>query len=95
MSKSKNGEKGKVTTGVVTALAVCALLCGTYALLVKYEKLPESSADIIISREHSDQRRVRKHNSNVQARWGRGQRAYRRLHFCRDPVRRAACRILR
>lgn len=49
MSKSKNGEKGKVTTGVVTALAVCALLCGTYALLVKYEKLPESSADIIIS----------------------------------------------
>ncbi len=49
MSKSKNAEKGRVTTGVLAALAVCAILCGAYALLVKNEKLPESSADIIIS----------------------------------------------
>ena len=49
MSKSKNAEKGRVTTGVLAALAVCAIMCGAYALLVKNEKLPESSADIIIS----------------------------------------------
>ena len=49
MSKNKNGEKGRLTTGVIAALAICAVLCGIYALLIKNGKLEESGSVFVIS----------------------------------------------
>ncbi len=49
MSSNKSSGKGRATTGIIAALVMSAILCGTYALLVKNGKCSQENADIIIS----------------------------------------------
>ncbi len=49
MSANKNKGKGRVLTGTVLAIALTAVLCGIYALLVKNGKCTEKYSDIVIS----------------------------------------------
>ncbi len=49
MSASRNREKGRVVSGIVLAVALTAVLCGAYALLVKNGKCTQEHADIVIS----------------------------------------------
>ena len=49
MSASKSKGKGRVLTGTVLAIALTAVLCGIYALLVKNGKCTQEYSDIIIS----------------------------------------------
>ena len=49
MSANKSKGKGRVLTGAVLAIALTAVLCGIYALLVKNGKCTQEYSDIIIS----------------------------------------------
>ena len=49
MSASKGKGKGRVLTGTVLAIALTAVLCGIYALLVKNGKCQQEYSDIVIS----------------------------------------------
>lgn len=49
MSANKNKAKSGVVTGTIIAIALTALMCGIYALLVKNGKLTDDYSDIIIS----------------------------------------------
>ncbi len=49
MSASKSKRRGRAMVGVVPAIALTALLCGVYALLVKNGKCPKEYSDIVIS----------------------------------------------
>ena len=49
MSASKSKGKGRVVTGTVLAIALTAVMCGVYALLVKNGKCTQEYSDIIIS----------------------------------------------
>lgn len=49
MSKSKNGEKGRITLGVLAALVLTAVLCGIYALLIKSGKCGYEHSTLIVS----------------------------------------------
>ncbi len=49
MSASKSKGKGRVLTGTVLAIALTAVLCGIYALLVKNGKCQQEYSDIVIS----------------------------------------------
>lgn len=49
MSSNKSSGKGSVTTGIIAALILSAILCGIYALLVKNGKCLQENANIIIS----------------------------------------------
>ncbi len=49
MSASKNKRRGRVVTGVILAIALTALLCGAYALLVKNGSCTPEYSDIVIS----------------------------------------------
>ena len=49
MSASKNKSKSGIVTGTIIAIALTALMCGVYALLVKTEKLTDAYSEIIIS----------------------------------------------
>lgn len=49
MSASKNKSKSGIVTGTIIAIALTALMCGVYALLVKNGKLTDAYSEIIIS----------------------------------------------
>lgn len=49
MSGSKSKEKGKIVKGVIFAMAISALLCMVYALLIEKGKCGADSADIVLS----------------------------------------------
>ena len=49
MSASKNKSKSVIVTGTIIAIALTALMCGVYALLVKNGKLTDAYSEIIIS----------------------------------------------
>ena len=49
MSASKGKEKNAVAAGTVTAIALTAVFCGIYALLVKSGKCTQEYSDLIIS----------------------------------------------
>ncbi len=49
MSASKNKSKSGIVTGTRIAIALTALMCGVYALLVKNGKLTDAYSEIIIS----------------------------------------------
>lgn len=49
MSASKNKSKSGIVTGTIIAIALTALMCGMYALLVKNGKLTDAYSEIIIS----------------------------------------------
>ena len=49
MSASKSKSKSCVVTGTIIAIALTALMCGVYALLVKNGKLTDAYSEIIIS----------------------------------------------
>lgn len=49
MSSNKNSRQGRRVSGIMASLAITAVLCGTYAILVKNGKCQQESADIIIS----------------------------------------------
>ncbi len=49
MSASKSKGGSRVVTGAVLAIALTAILCGVYALLVKNGKCPQEHSDIVIS----------------------------------------------
>lgn len=49
MSASKSKGKGRALTGAVLAIALTAVLCGIYALLVKNGKCTQEHSDIVIS----------------------------------------------
>ena len=49
MSANKSTGRGRVLTGTVLAIALTAVLCGVYALLVKSGKCTQEYSDIIIS----------------------------------------------
>lgn len=49
MSGSKNKERAGVVAGTVLAIALTAVLCGIYALLVKNGKDTQEHSDLIIS----------------------------------------------
>lgn len=49
MSASKSKPKSCVVTGTIIAIALTALMCGVYALLVKNGKLTDTYSEIIIS----------------------------------------------
>ena len=42
MSASKNKSKSGIVTGTIIAIALTALMCGVYALLVKNGKLTDA-----------------------------------------------------
>lgn len=46
---SKNKSKSGIVTGTIIAIALTALMCGVYALLVKNGKLTDAYSEIIIS----------------------------------------------
>lgn len=45
MSASKNKSKGGIVTGTIIAIALTALMCGVYALLVKNGKLTDAYSE--------------------------------------------------
>ena len=49
MSESKSKEKGQIIKGAVSAMAVSALLCVAYALLIERGKCTADNADIVLS----------------------------------------------
>ena len=49
MSVSKGNGKGRTVTGSILAIAMTAVLCGVYALLVKNGKCSQEHSDIVIS----------------------------------------------
>ena len=49
MSASKSKSKSCVVTGTIIAIALTALMCGVYAMLVKNGKLTDAYSEIIIS----------------------------------------------
>ena len=49
MSASKNKSKSGIVTGTIIAIALTALMCGVYALLVKNGKLTDAYSENIIS----------------------------------------------
>lgn len=49
MSASKNKSKSGIVTGTIIAIALTALMCVVYALLVKNGKLTDAYSEIIIS----------------------------------------------
>ena len=49
MSASKNKSKSGIVTGTIIAIALTALMCGLYALLIKNGKLTDAYSEIIIS----------------------------------------------
>lgn len=49
MSGSKNKEKGQIIKGTISAMAVSALLCVAYALLIERGKCTADNADIVLS----------------------------------------------
>lgn len=49
MSAIKNKSKSGIVTGTIIAIALTALMCGVYALLVKNGKLTDAYSEIIIS----------------------------------------------
>ena len=49
MSGSKSKEKGQIVKGVIFAMAISAVLCMIYALLIEKGKCGADSADIVLS----------------------------------------------
>lgn len=49
MSANKSGEKSSIAAGILAALALTAVFCGIYALLIKHGKCGREYSDIIIS----------------------------------------------
>lgn len=49
MSGSKSKEKGQIIKGLIIAMAVSAILCMAYALLIENGKCTADNADIVLS----------------------------------------------
>ncbi len=49
MSGSKSIEKGQIVKGLIIAMAVSAILCMAYALLIEKGKCTADNADIVLS----------------------------------------------
>ena len=49
MSGSKSKEKGQIVKGVIFAMAISAVLCMIYALLIEKGKCGADSADVVLS----------------------------------------------
>ena len=49
MSGSKSKEKGQIVKGLLIAMAVSAILCMAYALLIEKGKCTADNADIVLS----------------------------------------------